>query len=265
MDSGLERVLGTMRATVARMQFVHFFRCRERYTTTMQYLLIVSLILGASESEKNAEPRPTGVRVISPTLRVDFDHSQVILDGEVVLREGALELLVCPKGTKEHETIVAAEVEPKSFHLALLLVGAKPGRPAEFEPYKPPTGQKIHVEFEFAVNGKQERVDARRWIRDIQTGKEIDADFVFAGSRFLKIPGEERAVWQGDDGDLVCVTNFVGSIIDVAVQSSTDNANLSFEAWTDRIPPKGTKVRVRFTPLPDAKPTPKPGPAVEKK
>lgn len=227
----------------------------------MHQLLLGIMLLGAAPAEKKVEPRPTGVRVISPNLRVDFDQSRVVLDADVVLREGPLELLICPKGTKEHESILAAEVEPKSFHLALLLAGAKPGRPAEFEPYKPPTGQKILIEFEYLKDGKTKRLDARQWIRDIHTSKEIAADFVFAGSRFLKIPGEERAVWQGDEGDMVCVTNFVGSIIDVAVKSSTDNANLSFEAWTDRIPAKGTKVRVYFTPLPEDRPEEKKPPS----
>ena len=205
-----------------------------------------SSLLAAEKAAPQVE-RPTGVRQITPTLRVDFDHRQVILDAEVVLREGPLELLVCPKRTKEHESILAADIVPKTFHLALLLAGARPGRPAEFEPYKPPIGQKLEITLEYEVDGKIRKIDAREWVRDTRTNKALAANFVFAGSRFFKIPGETKAVWQGDDGDLVCVTNFPGSIIDIAMQSSTDNANLSFEAWTDRIPPRGTKVKVIFT------------------
>lgn len=205
------------------------------------------LLLGGATPEKPAAP-PTGTRQITPTLLVDFDKREVVLDAEVVLREGPLELLICPKRTKEHESILAADIVPKTFHLSLLLAGFKPGRPAEFDPYKPPIGEPLDVQVEYEVEGKLKRVDAREWIRNVRTGKPLEAGFVFAGSRFFKIPGETRAVWQGDDGDMVCVTNFPGSIIDIAMQSSTDNANLAFEAWTDRIPPRGTKVRVYFKP-----------------
>lgn len=212
----------------------------------MKILLCLALIVSADRPQDEPS-RPTGIRQITPTLQVNFDSRTVILDTEVVLREGPLELLICPKRTKEHESILAAEIVPKTFHLALLLSGFKPGRPAEFEPYQPPIGEVLEIELEYEIEGKQSRINAREWIRNIRTGHSLDADFVFAGSRFFKIPGETRAVWQGDDGDMVCVTNFPGSIIDIAMKSSTDNANLAFEAWTQRIPPIGTKVRVYFS------------------
>jgi hypothetical protein len=81
----------------------------------------------------------------------------------------------------------------------------------------------------------------------------MTADFVFAGSRFIRIPGENRARWLGDEGDLVCVSNFPGSVIDVSIKSDSADASRLFEAWTERIPPKGTKVRVYFKPVDDKK------------
>ena len=80
-------------------------------------------------------------------------------------------------------------------------------------------------------------------------GKPLAADFVFTGSGFTKVPGVDRPVFMANDGDLVCVANFPGSVVDIAMKSSKENADLLFEAWTERIPEKGTKVRVIFEPV----------------
>lgn len=229
--------------------------------------VLLILGLGASTLELNraaaqgADDKAAGTKgvvAVTPSLRMDLDKREVILDAEVVLREGALELLLCPRRTKEHESILAADVAPRSFQLALLGVGAEPGAPAQFEPkFKPATGQRIAVWIEHEVEGKQERIDARQWIRQLDpmggAAKPMTADFIFAGSRFIKIPGERRARWLGDDGDLVCVANFPGAVIDIAERSDNANEALLYEAWTERIPPKGTKVRVIFSPEPRAK------------
>lgn len=187
--------------------------------------------------------------MLSPTLRIDLDKHLVILDAEVVLREGPLELLICPRRTKEHESVLAAEVAPKTFQLALLMAGAEPGSPASFNPYKPPTGQRLKIWLEYEKDGSQQRIDAREWIRDINTDKPMAADFVFAGSRFHKVPGVERPIFLGDEGDLVCVSNFPGSVVDVGAKSSRENPERLFEAMTKSIPPKATKVRVVFEPI----------------
>src|SRR5262245_21491077 len=44
---------------------------------------------------------------------------------EVCLREGPLEVLLCKKGTKEHEAIVRVDADSKLIHLALIAAGAK--------------------------------------------------------------------------------------------------------------------------------------------
>lgn len=218
----------------------------------MRLLLLLAGALTASEpSTKPAEPpaAPGGVRKLSSALTADLEKKRVVIDAEVVLREGPLELLLCPRRTKEHESILAADVKPKMVQLALLMVGAKPGRPAAFEPFQPPVGQPLRVTLEYEQDGATKSVDAREWIRNQKTGKPMDARFVFAGSRFAKPPGAERAVWLGDEGDLVCVVNFPGSVVDVSMASTKENASLIFEAFTDRIPPRGTPVRLILEPI----------------
>lgn len=221
--------------------------------------LIVALGFATQEPRAPISP-PRGVRHLTPTLSVDFDHRIVALDAEVVLREGPLELILCPRKTKEHESIFAADVEPKTFQLALLLAGATPGRPAKIETIEtadgkfesrsePPTGQTIKVWIEWRDGRQLRRTDARHWVRDSQSGRSLAAELVFAGSAFARLPGVDRPVFLGNDGDLVCVANFPGAIIDVAIRSSADNSQRLFEAFTARIPPKGTKVRILFEPI----------------
>jgi hypothetical protein len=221
----------------------------------MSAMLVMVSIAYPGEKPVTGEVKSAkaGVVEIAPTLRMDMEHKQVVLDAEVVLTSGPLELLLCPKRTKEHESILAADVVPRSFQLALLGVGAEPGAPAIFKPeYKPPHGQRIEIWIEWEKNGEKKKVNARDWIRHpIADGKSepFTADFVFAGSRFVRIPGEQRARWLGDDGDVISVSNFPGSILDVDLKSTNSNEGLLFEAWTERIPPKGTKVRVYLVPV----------------
>jgi hypothetical protein len=223
----------------------------------MRWAMIALLSLMQAEGPK--KDGSASIRQLTPTLRVDMVNRVVEVEAEVVLREGPLELLLCPRRTKEHESILATEIDPRHFQLALLMVGAVPGSPARFETkslpngqtvneMRPPTGQPLKIWVERTRNGRQTRTDARQWVRDAGTQKTLAAPFVFAGSGFATVAGVERPVFLANDGDLVCVANFPGAVVDVAIRSSANDAERSFEAYTERIPPVGTKVRVIFEP-----------------
>jgi hypothetical protein len=207
----------------------------------------------ARPSESAKAPSEEAVN-LELSLRMDRKNKVVTIEAEVVLREGPLELFLCPFRTKEHESILAADVAPRRFQLALLGIGAVPGSPAKYEPaFQPPTGQKLSIEVEYDHEGKHHRHPAADWIQTPaeagQPPRPLSASFVFSGSRFVRVPGEARARWLGDEGDLICVANFPGSVIDVDIASDNTNASLLFSAWTERIPPKGTKVRVHLRPV----------------
>lgn len=196
-----------------------------------------------------AAKRPTGTVKLSPTLSIDHEARRLVLESTVVFREGPLELFLCPVKSKEHESILAAKVEPKLFQLALVMLGAKPGRPASFDPFQLPTGQEVRVLLDYQDGDTRKRVDAREWIHDAETKAAPAAPFVFAGSGFRKLPGQERATFLGDDGDLICVSNFPGAVLDLQLESSTKNSGLRFTAWTERIPPQGTAVTIYVEPV----------------
>jgi hypothetical protein len=97
-------------------------------------------------------------------------------------------------------------------------------------------------------------VPARSWVKNMNTGKELDTDWVFAGSRLVDNPldpGKKR--YLANDGDLICVSNFETALLDLPIKSPKDNADLVFVAFTERIPPLETKVVVILEPVLEAK------------
>jgi len=85
--------------------------------------------------------------------------------------------------------------------------------------------------------------------------RPMNADWVFAGSAFVSDMTEGRRVYLAESGDVICVANFPSAMIDVATKSTAEGQeNLLFEAWTERIPPIDTPVRIEITPV-EKKPT----------
>ena len=61
------------------------------------------------------------------TVLLDRAGNKLLLRAKVVLRDGILEMLCCPKQTKEHESILAVDAKAFIIHAGLLALGAKPG------------------------------------------------------------------------------------------------------------------------------------------
>jgi hypothetical protein len=248
------------------------------------------------------------------TVLLDAKNRKLIVNSEVVLREGLLEMLLCKRHSKEHESILAFAGNAYILHAGLVALGIDPGRTVRFTPeYQPPTGPKLELEVVWTdESGREQRADARSWMRysihryfgepleelpanlalpeddDLRydaTNKELswygpmtaeqrdkylalsedpawqkairsfydrtrerqmDAEFVFAGSGFDE-DHQGRKVYLAESGDVICVANFPSAMIDVAKKSSAEGQeNLLFEAWTERIPPLGTKVRLEI-------------------
>jgi len=49
-------------------------------------------------------------------------------------------------------------------------------------------------------------------------------------------------------GDLICVSNFPDSVLDLPIQSTDSDASLLFEAFTEHIPSRGTPVTLVLAP-----------------
>src|SRR5262249_54519040 len=156
----------------------------------------------------------------------------------IVLREGVLEHLLCAKGTKEHEAILATDAPARGIHAALLLTGAEPGHPVQFRPrFEPPAGTAVSIEVRWREGGTLRTTDARRWVWDQKTKAPLKLDWVFAGSLIYEDPVTKKAAYAAEEGDLVTVANFAGAILDVPMASSANDADRFFTAHTEAIPP----------------------------
>jgi hypothetical protein len=208
----------------------------------------------APETKKAPEIKkvPAGKNV---TLLIQGDKRSVQIDTVVCLREGALEQLLTRRGTKEHEAILAAEIDARDVHKALLLTGIVPGTPVTYQPkFKAPTGPTVKVFVQWEEKGKLRTEPAQRWIRNEMTKKELSSDWVFAGSRFVKNFEEGKPdFYLANDGDVICVANFESALLDLPFNSSKVDAERSFVAFTERIPPKDTKVTLLLEPVPEKK------------
>jgi hypothetical protein len=199
-----------------------------------------------------AKKVPVGPNVF---LEVQGTRRRVLVSASVCLRVGQLEQLLCRKNTKEHEAILAADVDARKIHEALILAGAEEGSPVQFRPrYVPARGQEIKITLQYEEKGKRVTVPARSWIKNAKTGKELNSNWVFAGSQLIPNPlDKDKKIYLANDGDVICVSNFETALLDLPIRSPKDNADLVFEAFTARIPPVDTKVVVVLEPLPGFK------------
>ena len=181
---------------------------------------------------------------------IDPKRKAVVIGGEVCLREGQLEMFACLKGTKEHESVVALRTEAYLMHAALLAVGAKAGNPVRFDPeYEPAAGTEIDVIVLWKdKDGKKHSTRAQQWVRHVKSGKPMPHAWVFAGSGFWVDEKTKERHYQAEGGDVICVSNFSSAMLDLPISSSQANADLLFDAFTEHIPPRGTKVRVVLVP-----------------
>jgi hypothetical protein len=201
------------------------------------------------EAANALEPSPTW-KPLGRALWFDPDTKRLILRARVVLREGPLEHLLCLKGTKEHEAILATDAEPRKIHAGLLLTGAEPGHPVRFEPkFEPPAGTPIAIELRWIKDGKAQSADAREWVKDEKSKKPLATHWVFAGSMLYDDPITKRRIYAADDGDLFTVANFGSAILDLPLASSASDADRVFSAHTERVPPAGTEVYMRMGPV----------------
>ena len=226
--------------------------------------LAAALALAAPPEEKpkpaadHFRPDPAW-KALGPSLWFDPKERRLVIRARVVLREGPLEHLLCLKGTKEHEAILATDAQPRQIHAGLLLTGAEPGHPVRFEPkFEPPAGTPIAIELLWMTDGKLHRSDARNWVKDEKAKKPLAENWVFAGSDLFTDPVTKKLIYAADEGDLITVANFGSAILDLPLASSASNADRTFSADTAHVPPLGTEVLLRLGPStqrPEKKPS----------
>lgn len=232
------------------------------------FLLLLLVDPPVADKPKAAEAgpaKPAPGKRVELGKNVSFETTpegtrRVIVPAVVCFREGPIEMFLCRKGTKEHESVLAAEIDARDLHTALIAAGAVAGSPVKWEPkYQPARGSVVKITVQYEKDGKKQSVDAKSWVRDFKSRKPLDKEWVFAGSFFASNEEDEKKpkIYAANGGDIVCVSNFATAMLDLPIASSAENEELMFEAMTDAIPPLGTKVTVIFEPQPEKKQPPK--------
>ncbi len=210
-----------------------------------------------------AEPQEVQTIEIPPTWKrlsqqqevwLDMKNKQVIAGGHICMNAGPLEVFVCPRYTKEHESVVSVNALSSQIHAALLALGAEPGHPVKWEDeYQPAKGPVVEITIMWKDDQENQIIKRRgqEMVRNVVTDKIMQQDWVFGGSQVYTDPESGESFYYGDSGELVCLSNFSTATMDVPVQSSDANDGLLFAANSPRIPPVGTKVYVVFQPQVD--------------
>jgi hypothetical protein len=149
-------------------------------------------LLGQSVSA--ADPKSAAAVPLNQkkTILLDKAGGKLLLKTTICLRQGVLEMLICPRQTKEHESILTLDGKAQVVHAGLLALGAQPGHPAQFQPkFIPPTGQKIEIFVNWKdEKGMPQRRPAQEWVRH--------ATYRYFEAALEKVP-EGVKLGEGDD------------------------------------------------------------------
>lgn len=110
--------------------------------------------------------------------------------------------------------------------------------------YGPMSEKQRDAVFKYSKDAKYQAA-IQNFFKQTRT-KELEAPWVFSGSSFYTDKKTGEAFYQAESGDLICVANFATATIDLAINSSAQADELMWEAFTERIPPIGTKVTIEL-------------------
>jgi hypothetical protein len=219
------------------------------------------------DTQASTESRPAAVpEKLAPFhhMKIDVKNHRVILESVVCLTDGILELLVCKTPSKEYESILTTRASPSDLHAALLALGLTPGLPARTATAPdrqtaivlPPQGAELSIRLRWKdAKGVVHEANASDWLEQSGMKKQETAlpkIWVFVGSDIT--PG--GAYWADDDGDVISVSNFAASVIDVPFESSRADRVVTYRVRKSVVPAKGTAVDVIIEPLPNAEHAP---------
>ncbi len=185
---------------------------------------------------------------------VDPQNKQVVLQGEVCRAGYPLEFFAT-YSNRSYESVTSINVTPSIVHAGLLAVGAEPGHPAKFDPdFVAPTGTEVNIEVRWKdADGNLQSAPAQHWIRNIQTKKELDSNWVFAGASFVTDEETGKRYYTADSGELVCVLSLPNAVLDLPILSYGPLDARLFEAFEEHLPPAGTPITVLLKPVFKAK------------
>jgi hypothetical protein len=231
---------------------------------------------GLGEGDTNSVPAAAVSKLTFPGVAINLQERCVDVESSVCLHRGALELVACTKGTKEHESIVVIEAKPMHIHAALLLLGAKPGSPATRQQLGdqaerwidvPPSGGPVDVFL--VLKGKEGKI-VEHPISDFiapsskRSDDSVPAEqaarfpthtFLFAGSVLYGDGPGPRRYLSDQSGNVISLSTFGDELLCLPAIHSQENDGLMWQVNATNLPAVGSNVTLRLRPqlLPAAK------------
>lgn len=247
------------------------------YELKRMLIVVAAGLLGLTcTTPARAEPQPAATQPTAtqpasdpaqamPGITVNREAGYIDLDANVAQQTADwLELLACSPDTREYESVFTVPAKPQHIHLALLMLNLEPGSPLRWEaPNKtpgqaprpqdlvalPPLGPKIAIDIIYEDQGQRRQIPASAWIRNQQTGKPMtDHHWLFAGSVFKQFNGQ-RAYMADLNGNVISLVNFGDDLLAKPTSLTNQNDDQMWTTMPEVIPPVGTKVTLRLTPI----------------
>jgi hypothetical protein len=189
---------------------------------------------------------------------VDKKNRHVVLHGAICATDTPLEFFAT-YANRAYESVLTINVKPLTVHAALLAVGAVAGHPSQFIPavppeteseFVPPTGTEVAIEVRWRdKDGRVFSAPAQYWVRNVKTKKELDTNWVFAGSQFVTDATTGKEYYQADSGELICLLSLPNAMLDLPRRGYGALEARSFEVFKEHLPPDGTPVTVLLKPI----------------
>lgn len=224
--------------------------------------------LGVYDVSAGADEAPSRQAGKLPGLAIDFQQRCVDIDGTLCLDQGMLELIACTQNTKEHESIVAIRAKPMHIHMALLLLGVKPGHPAMRQPVNeektqwidiPPQGDPVDVFLVFTDEGGRTvehpisefvaRVAPQSGqipAEDADGDTAFPATFLFAGSQVRGDGPGPRKYLSDLSGNVISISTFGDELLCLPGVHTQANESLVWQVNGAKLPRVGAKVVLRL-------------------
>lgn len=180
---------------------------------------------------------------------VEFDASVAIDCHHPGTPDVYLEMLITAPDSREHESLVVADIKPSNLHAALLAAGFEPGTPMNINEQgerTPATGDELIIE---VIVEDADPVRIESWVIRVDSETPLSDDpswttIVFAGSSLT-----DRGYAADAEGTLAALTPFTTEVIAPAWIIS-HRAEIDEPVWIanrERVPEQGTRVRVRIS------------------
>ena len=204
---------------------------------TFATLLAASGIRAAEGASSAATAgRPSTLKPLG-SVWIDQANRSVVATGSVNQAVGLVELLACGRGGKLHESVLMLELNPLDLQTALILLGAKGGRPMKDVGVEPPEGTALGMDIVWTQGVHEVSVPAGDLIMNVQRNKEtLSNRWIFTGSVVAqgKFMATEQQSWIATYWD-------PWAVINLADPAGADDTLIFVN--TNKVPAVGTPVR----------------------